>query len=146
MENFSNINEEDKEAGYIYVLSSKSTDSKISEIKNLFKIGYSTTPVESRIKNAEKEPTYLMAPVYIEAEYKTFNMNTQKFEQLLHNFFGASCLNIDIWDDKLRRKMPQEWFVVPLHIIDQAIELIISGAIVSYRYDTLNEQIIKKWV
>ncbi len=108
-ESFTDITEEDQEAGYIYVLSSKSTDPKIAEIKNLFKIGYSTTPVTNRIKNAEKEPTYLMAPVHIEAEYKTFNMNTQKFEQLLHNFFGASCLNIDIYDDKLRRHMPQEW-------------------------------------
>ena len=144
IENFSSITDEDKEAGYIYVLSSKSTDPKITDIKNLFKIGYSTTPVESRIKNAEKEPTYLMAPVHIEAEYKTFNMNTQKFEQLLHNFFGASCLNIDIWDEKLRRKMPQEWFVVPLHIIDQAIEMIITEEIIHYRYDVEQETILPK--
>lgn len=144
IENFSNITDEDKEAGYIYVLSSKSTDPKITDIKSLFKIGYSTTPVESRIKNAEKEPTYLMAPVHIEAEYKTFNMNTQKFEQLLHNFFGASCLNIDIWDEKLRRKMPQEWFVVPLHIIDQAIEMIITEEIIHYRYDVEQETILPK--
>lgn len=143
-ERFTDITDEDKEAGYIYVLSSKSTDPKITDIKNLFKIGYSTTPVESRIKNAEKEPTYLMAPVHIEAEYKTFNMNTQKFEQLLHNFFGASCLNIDIWDEKLRRKMPQEWFVVPLHIIDQAIEMIITEEIINYKYDQELEVIILK--
>lgn len=141
-ERFTDITDEDKEAGYIYVLSSKSTDPKITDIKNLFKIGYSTTPVESRIKNAEKEPTYLMAPVHIEAEYKTFNMNTQKFEQLLHNFFGASCLNIDIWDEKLHRKMPQEWFVVPLPIIDQAVEMIITGEIIHYKYDNEMEVII----
>ena len=141
-ERFTDITEEDKEAGYIYVLSSKSTDPKITEIKNLFKIGYSTTPVESRIKNAEKEPTYLMAPVHIEAEYKTFNMKTQKFEQLLHNFFGASCLNIDIWDEKLRRKMPQEWFIAPLKVIDQAIEMIITEEIIHYKYDQELEVII----
>jgi hypothetical protein len=144
IENYSSITDEDKEAGYIYVLSSKSTDPKITDIKNLFKIGYSTTPVESRIKNAEKEPTYLMAPVHIEAEYKTFNMNTQKFEQLLHNFFGASCLNIDIWDEKLRRRMPQEWFVVPLQIIDQAIEMIITEEIIHYQYDRDLEVIVLK--
>lgn len=144
MENFSNITEEDKEAGYIYVLSSKSTDRKIREIRNLFKIGYSTIPVESRIKNAEKEPTYLMAPVHIEAEYKTFNMNTQKFEQLLHNFFGASCLNIDIWDEKLRRKMPQEWFIAPLDVIDKAIEMIITGEIIHYKFDKELEVIVLK--
>jgi len=138
-ERFTNITDEDKEAGYIYVLSSKSTDPKITEIKNLFKIGYSTTPVESRIKNAEKEPTYLMAPVHIEAEYKTFNMNTQKFEQLLHNFFGASCLNIDIFDEKGRRHMPQEWFVVPIEVIDTAISLLDSGKIINFKYDTENQ-------
>ena len=146
LENFSNINDEDKEAGYIYVLSSKSTDPNITEIRNLFKIGYSTTPVETRIKNAEKEPTYLMAPVQIEAEYKTFNMNTQKFEQLLHNFFGASCLNIDIYDEKLRRHMPQEWFIAPLNVIDQAIEMIITEEIIHYKYDQELEVIVlKKW-
>ena len=143
-ERFTDITEEDKEAGYIYVLSSKSTDPKIREIRNLFKIGYSTTPVENRIKTAEKEPTYLMAPVQIEAEYKTFNMNTQKFEQLLHNFFGASCLNIDIWDEKLRRRMPQEWFVAPLKVIDQAIEMIITGEIIHYKYDQEMEVIVLK--
>ena len=143
-ERFTDITDEDKEAGYIYVLSSKSNNPKITEIKNLFKIGYSTTPVESRIKNAEKEPTYLMAPVHIEAEYKTFNMNTQKFEQLLHNFFGASCLNIDIWDEKLRRKMPQEWFIAPLDVIDKAIELIITEKIIHYTYDQELEVIILK--
>jgi hypothetical protein len=143
-ERFTNITDEDKEAGYIYVLSSKSTDPKITEIKNLFKIGYSTTPVESRIKNAEKEPTYLMAPVHIEAEYKTFNMNTQKFEQLLHNFFGASCLNIDIFDEKGRRHMPQEWFIAPIHVIDQAIEMIITEEIIHYKYDVEQETILPK--
>ena len=141
-ERFTDITDEDKEAGYIYVLSSKSTDPKIREIRNLFKIGYSTTPVINRIKNAEKEPTYLMAPVHIEAEYKTFNMNTQKFEQLLHNFFGASCLNIDIYDEKLRRHMPQEWFIAPLKVIDQAIEMIITEKIIHYKYDQELEIII----
>jgi hypothetical protein len=144
IENFSNITDVDKEAGYIYVLSSKSTDPKIREIKNLFKIGYSTTPVENRIKNAEKEPTYLMASVHIEAEYKTFNMNTQKFEQLLHNFFGASCLNIDIFDEKGRRHMPQEWFIAPIHVIDQAIEMIINEKIIHYKYDQDLEVIVLK--
>ncbi|MEY3498800.1 MAG: hypothetical protein RL308_469 [Bacteroidota bacterium] len=142
MEKLNNITEEDKEAGFIYVLSSKSTDTKISEIRNLYKIGYSTTPVSNRIKNAEKEPTYLMAPVHIVAEYKTFNMNTQKFEQLLHNFFGSSCLNIDIYDEKLRRHMPQEWFIAPLNVIDSAIEMIITEEIIHYKYDNELEVII----
>lgn len=143
-ENFNGVTSEDKEAGFIYVLSSKSKELKIAEINNLFKIGYSTTAVIKRIKNAQKEPTYLMAPVHLEAEYKTYNMNTQKFEQLLHNFFGSVCLNIDIYDENGRRHMPQEWFTVPLAVIDQAIELIISEKIIEYRYDTELEKIVLK--
>jgi hypothetical protein len=85
-----------------------------------------------------------MAPVEIKAVYKAFNMNAQKFEQLLHNFFGACCLNIDIYDENKRRKMPQEWFVVPLSIIDQAIVHILSGEIVHYKYDIDNQIIIVK--
>jgi len=140
--NLNNITEEDKEAGYIYVLSSKSTNPQISKINNLYKIGYCTTTVEERIVNAETQPTYLMAPVEIKAVYKAFNMNAQKFEQLLHNFFGTCCLNIDIYDEKLRRKMPQEWFVVPLSIIDEAINYIITEEIVHYRYDSENKEIV----
>ena len=137
VERFNDITEEDSASGFIYVLSSKSVDPKITEIKNLFKIGYSTTPVEDRIKNAEKQPTYLMAPVKVEAVYQTYNMNTQKFEQLLHNFFGSACVNIDIYDEKSQRRMPQEWFVAPLDIIDRAVELIITGEIVKYVYDNI---------
>lgn len=143
-ERFTDIAEEDKESGYIYVLSSKSTDPKITDIKNLFKIGYSTTPVESRIKNAEKEPTYLMAPVHIEAEYKTFNMNTQRFEQLLHNLLGGTCLNIDVYDDRGNRHSPREWFIAPIAIIDQAIQMIITGEIINYEYDRKLEVFVLK--
>ncbi|MEZ7506387.1 GIY-YIG nuclease family protein [Flavobacterium sp. Arc2] len=135
LEKFSDITEEDKEAGYIYVLRSKSKDARIASMENLYKIGYSTDAVEERIKNAEKEPTYLMAPVKIESAWKCFNMNPQKLEQLLHNFFGSACLNIDIYDENKRRHTPREWFVAPFDVIEQAIELIITGEIVDYRYD-----------
>lgn len=135
IEKFSNITDEDEEAGFIYVLSSKSKDEKIASIENLFKIGYSKVDVLERIKNAEKEPTYLMAKVKIESAWKCYNMNPQKLEQLLHNFFGSSCLNIDIFDENKIRHTPREWFVAPLEVIEQAIQLIINGEIVNYRYD-----------
>jgi hypothetical protein len=143
IENFSNITEEDAAAGFIYVLRSKSKDERIIAIDNLYKIGYSKDAVEERIKNAEKDPTYLMAQVKIITSWKCYNMNPQKLEQLLHNFFGKSCLNIDIFDEKKRRHTPREWFVAPIEVIEQAIELIISGAVVKYKYDAENMVIIK---
>ena len=144
IENFSDITEEDAEAGYIYVLRSKSKDEKIKAIDNLFKIGYSKDTVEERIKNAEKDPTYLMAPVKIVTSWKCYNMNPQKLEQLLHNFFGKSCLNIDIFDEKKRRHTPREWFIAPLVVIEQAIELIISGEVINYKYNEVDYIISKR--
>lgn len=144
IERFSAVTNEDAEAGYIYVLRSKSTDNRIATIQNLYKIGYSKTEVAERIKNAEKEPTYLMAPVDYIAGWKCFNMNPQKFEQLIHNFFGSSCLDIDVFDEKGKRYMPREWFIAPIDVIEQAIELIINGKVIHYRYDAENLTIIKR--
>ncbi len=138
------VNEEDEERGWIYILKSKSTNKAISEIKDLYKIGFSTVPVQERIKNASKEPTYLMAEVHIVSSIKCYNFNPHKFEQLLHRFFAEVCLNVDIHDDKGRRITPREWFVVPLPIIDKVIDLILSGEIVEYRYDFENKLIKKK--
>lgn len=142
IEEFGAITDEDEEAGYIYVLKSKSKDEKIASTQNLYKIGYSKTEVEERIKNAEKQPTYLMAPVSIVGVWKGYNMNPQKLEQLLHNFFGNSCLNVDVFDDKGKRHTPQEWFIAPLEVIEQAIELIINGKIVNYKFDADNLSIV----
>lgn len=144
IENFSAITEEDEEAGYIYVLKSRSTDNRITSIQNLFKIGYSKTEVTERIKNAEKEPTYLMAPVDYIAGWKCYNMNPQKFEQLIHNFFGNSCLEIDVFDEKRKRYTPREWFIAPIEVIEQTIELIINGKVTNYKYDAENMTIIKR--
>lgn len=144
IENFSAITEEDEEAGYIYVLKSRSTDIRITSIQNLFKIGYSKTEVTERIKNAEKEPTYLMAPVDYIAGWKCYNMNPQKFEQLIHNFFGNSCLEIDVFDEKGKRYTPREWFIAPIEVIEQTIELIINGKVINYKYDAENMTIIKR--
>lgn len=71
---FSNIICEDEQVGYIYILKSKSDKEKIKSINHLYKIGYSKIIVECRIKNASKEPTYLMADVRVVMAYKCYNM------------------------------------------------------------------------
>ena len=116
----------------------------LKSINNLFKIGFTRNEVEERIKNAEKDPTFLMAPVIIEGVWECYNMNTQKFENLLHTFFGTSCLDIDICDEKGRIHKPQEWFIAPIEVIEQAIELIINGKIVNYIFDPINLTIVNK--
>jgi len=86
VERFNNVNNEDEAAGFIYILRSKSDKPEIKELNNLFKIGFSKTSVEERIKNASLEPTYLMADVKIVMAYQCYNMNPQKLEKLVHGF------------------------------------------------------------
>lgn len=92
-------------------------------------------PVEERVKNAADDPTYLMAPVPIVEAFECFNLNPQKLELLLHKFFGKVCLEVDVFDKSGKRFTPREWFIAPLPVIDEALELIISGEIVDYVYD-----------
>ena len=131
LDRLSQIKDEDNATGYIYILKSLSDNPQIKEMKNLYKIGFSRVPVEDRIGNAKNETTYLMADVEVIAEYQCYNMNPQKFEQLLHNFFGKVCLNIDIFDSEGNRHTPREWFQVPLDVVDEAIDYILSGEIVN---------------
>ena len=138
------ITEEDQETGYIYVLRSLSKNPDIAAIQHLYKIGFSKQPIESRLKHAETEPTFLMAPVKLIESFQCYNLNPQKLELLLHTFFGESCLNIDIYDADGKRYVPREWFVAPLEVIEQAIQLLINGEIIHYKYDAEKQEISLK--
>jgi len=129
------ITDEDSQTGYIYVLKSLSTNPEIASIKDLYKIGFSTVPVEERIQHATTDPTYLMATVQIVETFECYNLNPQKMELLLHRFFGKVCLEVDVFDSAGKRHTPREWFIVPLPIIVEVIELIILGDIVNYYYN-----------
>ena len=46
--------------------------------------------------------------------------------------------------DRMERDYdPSEWFVAPLTVIDQAIDLIISGGIVGYVYDSQAQKLVR---
>lgn len=125
----------DFESGHIYVLQSLSTDPLIANIKNLHKIGFSTTSVEQRVKGASTSPTYLMAPVKIVADYRVYNVKASALEALLHRVFADVRLDLTQIDGKGRDYDPSEWFVVPRDAINQAVALIMSGEITEYVYD-----------
>lgn len=135
------ISDDDQSAGFIYVLSSESEDPRIKSIPHLFKIGYATTPVSKRIANASKEPTYLMTPVKVVAEYECYNMNTQKFENLIHTVFKDVCLDIEIADLQGNMCRPREWFSVPIEQVNLAVQLIVTGQIVNYRYNKVAKRL-----
>jgi hypothetical protein len=144
----SDVTADDKVTGFIYVLSSLSQDPAIKEVKHLYKIGFSTNSVEQRIANAENEPTYLMAPVKIQASYKVVNVNSQKFEDLIHQVLKPAQFQVSVFDDKGVEHQPQEWFVVPLPVVDVIIKKIMDGSIVGYTYnpeqECLERRIVKE--
>lgn len=144
LDGFDGISEDDQSTGHVYILKSKSSAPEIQAIPHLFKIGHSRVSIEERIRNAENEPTYLMAPVEIVSSFECYNLNTQKFEQLLHTFFGTSCLEVDVTDNNGKKHRPREWFLAPIGIIDAAVKMIISGDIVNYRYDANLQEILAR--
>lgn len=138
------LNKEDFQTGWIYVVKSKSTNPAIANIKDLYKIGFSSTPVDKRISNAKNEATYLFADVHKIASYACYNINANKLEELLDRFFASACLNVDVFDPKGMRITPREWFVVPFNVIEEVIELILNESIIHYKYDLETKTIVLK--
>lgn len=138
------LEDADTESGHIYVLRSLSDDPQIAGLADLHKIGFSRTSVEKRIVNAAKSPTYLMAPVAILADYRTYNLKPSVLEHLLHRVFADVRLNLTQADRKGRHYDPSEWFVVPLNVIDQAVNMIMSGEIVDYVYDKAAQRLVAR--
>lgn len=139
-----NINDEDESSGWIYILKSKSQRPEIKDRQNLYKIGFSSTPVEERIKSAKNEATYLYDDVAIVETYQIYNLNAKKFEQLIHRVFATACLDIEFETKNNLRVNPREWFIVPKNVIEEAIELIMNGEIVNYKFDATIQQLIQK--
>lgn len=139
------ICEEDMVSGYLYVLKSLSDNPVIAAEKNLYKIGFTTGTVEERIANAEHEPTYLMAPVMIVETFKIVNMNSHKFEALVHQVFEAVNYHVQITDSNGELHTPTEWYVAPLEIIELVVEKIMDGTIVNYTYNA-EQQCLEKRV
>lgn len=130
------VEADDLPSGTIYVLRSKSNDPAIAQHRDvLHKIGFTGNKVETRIANAKLDPTFLLADVEIIATYKLANINRTKLENLIHRIFDAARLDIEIKDRFGNPVIPREWFLVPLFVIDDAVEKIKDGTITGYRYD-----------
>ena len=126
----------DIESGTIYVLRSNSEHPDIKENRNVIhKIGVTSGDMQKRIANAKLDPTFLMADVEVIATYELSNINRIKLEKLIHKFFESAKLNIEIKDRFGIPIVPREWFLVPLFVIDEAIEKIKEGTVVNYSYD-----------
>lgn len=135
---------DDVESGTIYVLRSLSDHPYVAQYRDLIhKVGVTGGKVETRIANAEKEATYLLAGVEVVATYKLAGINRSRMENLIHRLFAPARLNITINDRFGRPVQPEEWFLVPLFIIDEAVARIKDGSISGYVYDPNSAKLVK---
>jgi hypothetical protein len=136
--------EGDIESGTIYVLRSKLDDPLIKEHRDVIhKIGVTSGDVNKRIANAKLDPTFLMADVEVIATYELSNINRARLENLIHRFFEPAKLNIEIKDRFGNPIVPREWFLVPLFVIDEAVEKIKDGSIVDFIYDAQQGKVLR---
>ncbi|MGL5288189.1 MAG: GIY-YIG nuclease family protein [Aeromonas sp.] len=117
--------------GVVYILKSLSTDPAIAAYKpHLYKIGFTELAVEDRIKNAQKDSTFLEAPVKIVATNQCVNLNAQKLEALVHGFFVPRRLHVQLRSQSGKVYTPNEWFNVPLESALAVIKYIVDGSVI----------------
>ncbi|MGO6702250.1 GIY-YIG nuclease family protein [Rhizobium ruizarguesonis] len=128
--------DEDLESGTIYVLRSKSDHPDVVAHSDLIhKVGVTGGTVEARIAQAALDSTYLLADVEVVATYKLFNINRTRLENVLHRVLSPARLDLTIQDRFGNPVKPKEWYLVPLHVIDDVVARVKDGSITAYEYD-----------
>ena len=139
------VDEDDCHTGFIYVLRSCSTHPFITANRAVIhKIGVTGGDVKRRIANAKKDPTFLLAEVEIVETYQLANLERVRLERLLHRFLAPARLDLDLKDRFGLAVAPQEWFLAPLAIVQEAIEKLMDGTIQDYRYEPESARIVKQ--
>ena len=135
---------DDVESGTIYVLRSLSDHPYVAQHRDIIhKVGVTGGKVETRIANAENEATYLLAKVKVVATYKLAGINRTRMENLFHRLFAPARLSVTINDRFGHPVQPEEWFLVPLFVIDEAVARIKDGSITGYIYDPGAAKLVK---
>ena len=100
--------------------------------------------VETRIANAAHDATYLLAEVEVVASYKLADINRTKLENLFHRIFAPAQLDLTIQDRFGHPVRPREWFLVPLHVIDEAVKRIRDGSIAGMAYEPKTARLVSR--
>jgi hypothetical protein len=133
------------ESGVIYVLRSLSDHPYVAANREcIHKIGVTGGTVEARIANASQEPTYLLADVEVVATYRLSDIKRSRMENLFHRIFAPAQLDLTIHNPFGTAFRPREWFLVPLHVIDEAVRRILDGSIAGVVYDPGLARLVEK--
>ena len=128
----------------IYVVKLKKPKAELADYHHLYKIGFTSTTVEERIKNSENDIAFLESAVIPVVAFKCYELNPHKLEILLHEFLYAQRIQLTLISKNGFSYQPKEWFNIELESIETIIEKLISGNIKEYRIDNTNSKVIKR--
>ena len=136
--------DENTVTGYIYIARTLSKDPGLAKIrKGAVKIGVTKNPVSVRVANAEKDPTFLCAPVDIVGTFTLHNLLPRKVEDMLHAFFGEVRLKIGAKDRFNNDVSGNEWCLVTPKVVEQAVKHLVNGNINEFSFDKISGKIKK---
>jgi hypothetical protein len=138
------ITHHDKRTGLIYILRSQSQDPALRGIRNLYKIGYTEKSVEQRIAGAERQQTYLEAPVQVVTTFECYNLDPRRFERLVHAMLHHQRVNVLLHSRDGGTYRPREWFDVELDTAREVVRRIVDGTIAQYRMDNTTGRMVPK--
>lgn len=138
------ITHHDKRTGVIYILRSLSNDPALRGIRNLHKIGYTEKALDKRIAGAERQQTYLEAPVKTVASFECYNLDPRRFERLVHAMLHYQRVNVLLHSRDGETYRPREWFDVELDAAREIVKRIVDGTIAQYRMDNTTGRLISK--
>jgi hypothetical protein len=84
-----------------------------------------------------------LADVEVVASYKLAGINRTKLEKLFHRIFAPAQLDLTIQDRFGNPVRPREWFLVPIHVIDEAVQRIREGSISEVIYDPKTARLVE---
>ena len=133
-------------SGTIYVLRSLSEEPAIKKDRMiLHKIGVTSQDVRRRIADARNDPTFLLAPVEVVAEYELKNLPRHMVEKFLHTFFASARPDGLFVQDRFGKTIhPKEWFYVLPEHVSQAAKLLQDKQLHLYRYDAQSQMIVRR--
>lgn len=133
----------DERSGTIYVVRSNSTLPTIAQNRSVIhKIGVTRGNPATRLANASKDPTFLLAGVEVVATYDLVNIDGRAFEKLVHRILAPAQLDISIPDRFGNLVHPREWFWVPLSAVDEIVARISDGTITRYVYEPSEARLV----
>jgi len=144
LDRLAGLTHRDQKTGTIYILRSLSDDPVLKQVRNLHKIGYTEKDLDKRLSGAERQQTYLEAPVKVAASFDCYNLDPHRFERLIHAILHNQRVNVTLHSRDGGTYRPREWFDVELNTAREIVTRIIDGSIIRYRMDNTTGRLVEK--